>query len=300
MRTEARRRGMFRGRMKLAALAALLSGFAALQAPAAPAGVIEVDLKLVIATDVSRSINDEEAQLQREGIAQVFSDPAVVKAIQSGAIGRIAVAMLDWSSPRDDRVVLDWTIVEDATSATALAERVRRIPRTPGNRTSISAALVRGMVMLNESDGDIRATRKVIDVSGDGPNNDGISLQHIHDTTANNGITVNGLPIMDENSEGYYPDLDKYYAACVVAGKGAFLVVVKRYRDFGAAMRRKLVLEISQDESQIKQALGERGGNPLLKIAARGAPAPQPQILRPAKTYPGGCDQYGGFGFGGY
>ena len=109
--------------------------------------------------------------------------------------------------------------------------------------------------MLDESDGKIVATRKVIDVSGDGPNNDGISLQHIHDTTANNGIIVNGLPIMDENAEGYVPDLDQYYAACVVAGKGAFLVVVKRYKDFGAAMRHKLVLEISQNESQIKQAL---------------------------------------------
>jgi hypothetical protein len=300
---DAKTRGTtFRSRMKFVLLAGVLGALATLPAPAQPAGPIKVDLKLVIATDVSLSINDEEAQLQREGIAEVFLDPGVVKAIQSGALGMIAVAMLDWSSPNYDRVVLDWTIVEDEASAAALAEKVRRIPRTPGSRTSISGALERGTLMLNESDGKIVATRKVIDVSGDGPNNDGISLQHIHDTTADNGIVVNGLPIMDENAEGYVPDLDKYYAACVVAGKGAFLVVVKRFKDFGAAMRHKLVLEISQNESQIKQALQELQANPLLKKIAAGdsGPATQAQILRPAKTYPGGCDKYGGFGYGGY
>jgi hypothetical protein len=192
--------------------------------------------------------------------------------------------------------------VEDEASATALAEKVRTIPRTPGTRTSISGALERATLMLNESDGKIVATRKVIDVSGDGPNNDGVSLQHIHDTTANNGITVNGLPIMDENAEGYVPDLDQYYAACVVAGKGSFLVVVKKFKDFGAAMRRKLVLEISQNQSQIRQTLGELQANPLLKRIAAGdsGPASQAQIQRPAKTYPGGCDKYGGWGYGGF
>jgi hypothetical protein len=296
------RGNMFRGRMKPVLLGALLAALVTLSAPAAPNGPIKVDLKLVIATDVSLSINEEEAQLQREGIAEVFLDPDVVKAIKSGALGRIAVAMLDWSSPNYDRVVLDWTFVEDEASATALAEKVRTIPRTPGTRTSISGALERATLMLNESDGKIVATRKVIDVSGDGPNNDGISLQHIHDTTANNGITVNGLPIMDENAEGYVPDLDQYYAACVVAGKGAFLVVVKKFKDFGAAMRHKLVLEISQNESQIRQTLGELRANPLLKKVAAGdnGAASQAQILRPAKTYPGGCDKYGGFGYGGY
>jgi hypothetical protein len=293
---------MFRGRMKLALLGVLVAALATLPAPAQPTGPVKVDVKLVIATDVSLSINDEEEQLEREGIAEVFLDPDVVKAIKSGALGRIAVAMLDWSSPNYDRVVLDWTFVEDEASATALAEKVRTIPRTPGTRTSISGALERATLMLNESDGKIVATRKVIDVSGDGPNNDGVSLQHIHDTTANNGITVNGLPIMDENAEGYVPDLDQYYAACVVAGKGSFLVVVKKFKDFGAAMRRKLVLEISQNQSQIRQTLGELQANPLLKRIAAGdsGPASQAQIQRPAKTYPGGCDKYGGWGYGGF
>src|SRR5882672_194858 len=283
---------MFRNRMNLALLGGMLSALAALPAPAAPGTPTEVDVKLVIATDVSRSITEEEATLQREGTAEVFLDPEVVKAIQSGALGRIAVAMLDWSSPRDDRIVLDWTIVKDKGSAAALAEKIRKIPIAYGERTSISAALERSTIMLNDSDKDIVAERKVIDVSGDGPNNDGISLQHIHDTTKDNGIVVNGLPIIDESSAAAYRDLDQYYDACVVAGKGAFLIVVHKYKDFGIAMRRKLVLEISQNESQIKQAQGAVQANPLLiKIAAGNA------SLRPPKVYPGGCDKFGGWGF---
>jgi len=295
------RRNPFGKRITLTLAGGLLSALAIVPAPAAPSGPIEVDVKLVLATDVSKSISDEEAAIERAGTSDVFLDPEVVKAIQSGPRGRIAVAMLDWSTTRMDRVVLDWTIVSDKASAAALAAKIRNIPRTPGERTSISGALQRSMLMLDSSDGVIKADKKVIDVSGDGPNNDGISLQHVHDTTKNNGINVNGLPVMDENSDGYYEDLDKYYAACVVAGKGAFLVVVKSYRDFGTAMRRKLVIEISQNETQIKEALGLPTGNALLIKTAAGTPVPAPPSLpqRPEPTYPGGCDKYGGYGVNG-
>jgi hypothetical protein len=215
-------------------------------------------------------------------------------------LGRIAVAMIDWSSPQYDRVVLDWTIVKDKASAMALSERIRTIPRTPGQRTSISSALELGSLLLESSDKDIVATRRVIDVSGDGPNNDGNALKEVHDKTIANGIIVNGLPIMDENANGYYPDLDKYYAGCVVGGRGAFVVVVKSFADFGAAMRHKLILEISQDERQVKQALNELHADSLLKMAAAGdAPAAQPQVLRPNTAYQGSCD-LNGFGFGGF
>jgi hypothetical protein len=291
---------VFRRRMRFALLGGAMSALAVLPAPAAPAGPTQVDMKLVIATDVSRSIDDEEAQLQRQGIAELFLDPDVIKAIQSGPLGVIAVSMLDWAGYRDQRVVVDWTIVNDSASAAALAEKIRKIPHIPGERTSISSAIGRSIGMLEVSDSQIHATRKVIDVSGDGPNNDGVSLQYVHDMTANNGIIVNGLPIMDESSDSYFPDLDKYYAACVVAGKGSFLVVVKRFKDFGSAMRRKLVLEISQDRSQIEQTLGELQANQLLiRTAAGGASTTQPQFRPPAKTYPGGCDAYGGWGAGG-
>ena len=291
---------LFRWRTNIAIAACLTCAFAVLPAPAAPSGPTQVDLKLILATDVSRSINNEEARIQREGVAEAFANPEVIKAIESGALGRIAVAMIDWSSPQYDRVVLDWTIVKDKASAMALSEKIRTIPRTPGQRTSISSALELGSLLLESSDKDIVATRRVIDVSGDGPNNDGNALKEVHDKTIANGIIVNGLPIMDENANGYYPDLDKYYAGCVVGGRGAFVVVVKSFADFGAAMRHKLILEISQDERQIKQALNELHADSLLKLTAAGdAPPAQPQVLRPNTGYQGNCD-LNGFGFGGF
>jgi len=291
---------LFRRRINIAIAGYLLCAFAALPAPAAPAGPTQVDLKLIVATDVSRSINNEEARIQREGVAEAFANPEVIRAIQSGALGRIAIAMIDWSSPQLDRVVLDWTIVKDKASALALSEKIRTIPRTFGQRTSISSALELGSLLLESSDKDIVATRRVIDVSGDGPNNDGKPLKEVHDKTIANGIVVNGLPVMDENANGYYPDLDKYYAGCVVGGRGAFVVVVKSFADFGAAMRHKLILEISQDERQIKQALNELRANSPFKLAAAGdAPVAQPQVLRPNSAYQGSCD-LSGFGFGGF
>jgi len=294
------RDGVLRGRMKLGLAAGLLCAFAAMPAPAAPSGPTQVDLKLVLATDVSRSINNEEARIQREGVAEAFANPEVIKAIEGGALGRIAVAMIDWSSPQLNRVVLDWTIVKDKASAMALSDKIRIIPRTRGQRTSISSALELGSLLLESSDKDIVGTRRVIDVSGDGPNNDGNPLHDVHDKTIANGIVVNGLPIMDENANGYFPDLDKYYAGCVVGGRGAFVVVVKSFADFGAAMRHKLILEISEDERQIRQALNElHADTPLKRTAAGDAPAAQPQVLRPNSAYQGSCD-LSGFGFGGF
>jgi hypothetical protein len=287
-------RGTLRGFGKFALTSALSAALSAIPVLAAPAGPIQVDVKLVIATDMSRSIDAEEAQIQRQGVADVFLDPAVIATIEKGSLGVIAVAMLDWSGYRDDRVVLDWTLVHNKASAMALAEKIRKLPTIQGQRTSISSALEHATAMLNDSDNEIVGTRKVIDVSGDGPNNDGTSLQHIHDATKDNGIVVNGLPIMDEKSDGYFADLDVYYGACVVAGKGAFLLPVKRFKDFGAAMRRKLVLEIAGNESPIRQAAAGFPNPLFLPIAAttvqRGAAAPA------AKTYPGGCDKYGGWG----
>jgi hypothetical protein len=281
---------------------------AALVAWAAPAAAIEqVDMKLVLATDVSRSIDDEEGQLQREGTADAFANAEVIKAIQGGALGRIAVAMIDFSSPEYGKVVLDWHIVHDRASAMAFSDLVRNSPRTPGRRTSISSALELGTLLLESSDKDIVATRKVIDVSGDGPNNDGNPMTQVHDKTIANGIIVNGLPIMDDMDGGhsYFPDLDKYYAGCVVGGKGAFVVAVHSFKDFGAAMRHKLILEISDNESLIKQAQAATAPAlkrrlPLVRIA--NAPAPgTPQVLRPTQGFGNmGCDIAGGFGFGGF
>ncbi|MSP94615.1 MAG: DUF1194 domain-containing protein [Alphaproteobacteria bacterium] len=275
--------------------------FASLGLSANAAGVTNVDVKLVIATDVSRSINDEEALVQRQGTAEAFLNEEVVKAIQSGALGRIAVSMLDFSSPEYGRVVLDWHIINNKATAAAFAEKIRNSARTPGRRTSISSALELGTLLIQGSDADIRATRKVIDVSGDGPNNDGNSMQEAHDKTIAAGIIVNGLPVMDDNANGYYPELDKYYAGCVVGGRGAFVVVVRSFRDFGAAMRHKLILEVSQNESQIRQVLNEMEQNRAIKRIAAGPGAPSgPEVLRPGQNeYSKNCDR-NGFGYGGF
>jgi len=280
----------------IAALLALCSS-----APAAQQ--TQVDLKLVLAVDVSGSIDNEEFQTEREGTAAAFADPEVVKAIQGGSLGRIAVTMLDFSSPQFDKVVIDWTIIKDRASALAFANTIRDTPRTPGRRTSVSSALELGSLLLEASEKDIVATRKVIDVTGDGPNNDGNPMTDVHDKVIAQGIVVNGLPVMDDMANGYYPDLDKYYAGCVTGGRGAFVVVVKSYKDYAAAMRHKLILEISQNENQIKQALGKTPQNSLLrKVAAPLVQPGTPQVLRSAPNeFTQHCDIQGGFGgFGGF
>jgi len=210
--------------------------------------------------------------------------------------------MLDWSSPEFNRVVLDWTIIDGKNTAAAFAEQVRNAPRTPGRRTSISGAIEMGALMLEASEKNIIATRRVIDVSGDGPNNDGRPLSETHKEVMAQKIIINGLPIMDENANGYYPNLDKYFAGCVVGGTGAFVVVVRSFKDFGAAMRRKLILEISSDENQIKQVENEMRRSPsmLMKVqAGQGAPE-RTEIIRPGQNeYSEQCDR-NGFGFGGF
>jgi hypothetical protein len=264
----------------------------------------QVDLKLVLATDVSGSIDNEEVRLEREGTAEAFLDPEVVKAIQSGSVGRIAVTMVDFSSVPYNKIVVDWHIIRDRASAAAFAEAVRGMPRSIGHRTSINSALELGSLLLEASDKDITATRKVIDVSGDGPNNAGDHMTPVHDKTIANGIVINGLPVMDEQAGGYFPNLDKYYQACVAGGKGSFVVVVRNYRDYAIGMRRKLILEISQNETQIRQALGDAHESGLTRVAA--APprtnAPNPQLLPSGRNeFSNQCDNTtGAFSFGNF
>src|SRR5262245_51948179 len=157
----------------------LLLAACAFSWPGSAAAIEHVDLKLVLATDVSGSISNAELRIERQGTAAAFVDPAVIKAIENGALGRIAVAMIDFSSPGFGRTVVDWRIIHDRESAVAFARAVVAVPRTPGNRTSISNALELGAALIESSEKDIVATRKVIDIAGDGPNNDGKPVQAI-------------------------------------------------------------------------------------------------------------------------
>jgi len=290
----------FRSVLRAGATVALLLPVS--QAAPAASAPTQVDLKLVLATDVSGSVDNDEFRIQRDGTAAAFADPEVVKAIQSGSLGRIAVAMFDFSSPQFAKIIIDWHIIKDRASAEAFADLVRESPRSPGRRTSVSSALQLGSTMLEASEKDIVATRRVIDVSGDGPNNDGDPMTDVHEKTIAQGIVVNGLPIMDESGNGFFRDLDKYYQACVAGGRGAFVVVVHNFKDFGAAMRRKLILEISQNESQIKQALNLPAGTLLRKIQAdQPEPNVRTQVLRAGPNeFSQRCDIQGGFGFGGF
>jgi hypothetical protein len=250
-----------------------------------PASATEnVDLKLVLAMDVSGSINNDELWLERTGTATAFLDPDVISAIQQGALGRIAVSVLDFSSPGFGKTVIGWRIIQDPASAAALARAILAVPRTPGDRTSVSNALELGSKLIRSSEKDIIATREAIDVAGDGANNIGKPMQQIRENVTAQGIVVNGLPVMDESANGYFPNLDKYYQACVAAGRGAFVIAVRNYKDFASAMRRKLILEISQNENakkQVEDALEQ--SNLLRRIAAA-----QPRAARPpALLYPG-------------
>jgi hypothetical protein len=245
----------------LAAICVLLAGSLAGHARAAE----QVDLELVITTDVSYSVDDMEARMQREGAVTAFRSPEVIEAIKSGSFGRIAVAYIDFSNANSSRVVVDWQVVHDKASAEAFADAIAIARKTDGVQTSISSGIELAARMLE--DNDYEGMKQVIDVSGDGPNNEGRRVDHVRDQVTAKGIIINGLPIVTEADKFdvyYLPDLDKYYAGCVIGGPGSFIQVANGFADLARALRRKLVLEISdaakasRDPLFIKVAAGQR------------------------------------------
>jgi hypothetical protein len=275
-------------RLSFAALASLaVAGSSSAAAPQ------QVDVALVIATDVSYSVDEDEARFQREGAIAAFRNADVVKAIQSGSLGRIAVAYLDFSSYQSNKVLVGWTVIHDKASADAFADALAAKPRTLGVQTSISSGLELAQSLLETS--GYTATKRVIDVSGDGPNNEGHLVDKVRDEILAKGIVINGLPIMtpaDQFDVYYLPDLDKYYAGCVIGGPGAFIQVAHGFEDLARALRRKLILEISD--------AGGRENKLLVKVAAA---TPHPGSQRtpaPHVVYEKGCDigermRFGGF-----
>ncbi len=219
-----------------------------------------VDLELVLAVDVSRSIDLEEAALQRQGFIQAFRHRDVIAAIQRGRLGRIAVTYVEWGSDQYQRTLVDWTEVGDVGSAAAFTESIEQSNVTLVEWTSISGAIAFA-VQSFEGNG-FRGNRRIIDISGDGPNNRGASIERARDRAVSDGVVINGLPIINDrpNSYGYplMPDLDLYYEDCVIGGPGAFIVVADCFKDFARAIRRKLVLEIA----------GWTPAVPLLRFAA--------------------------------
>jgi len=206
-----------------------------------------VDLELALGIDVSRSIDASEAQLQREGYIQAFSDPEVIRAIKGGTLGRIAVGYYEWAGFGYTRVVARWTLIDGEAAARTFVAALRGNLPESARRTSISEAIDFAIPWF-EGNG-FAGTRRVVDISGDGPNNWGDLVTKARDRAVAAGITINGLPILDRTGDIYsrynIPDLDLYYRDCVIGGPGAFIVVAHSFDDFARAVRRKLILEIA-------------------------------------------------------
>jgi len=233
---------------RLAAIFAVIA--ASLAAPAA-ADDTPVDLELVLAVDVSGSMDEGERALQRGGYVQAFLHPEVIAAIGSGVYGRIAVTYVEWAGPRAQEVVIPWRAVDGRASAEAFAAALKAAPTAHIHGTSISGALAFASTLFDGS--GFAGARQAIDVSGDGPNNMGPPVTLVRDAVVARGVTINGLPLTLHAGgpwgSGYgglaARLLDLYYEDCVIGGPGAFFLPVQAPEQLADAIRRKLVLEIA-------------------------------------------------------
>jgi hypothetical protein len=220
-------------------------------------GAVPVDVELVLAVDVSYSMDPDEQALQREGYATALTSKEFMQALREGANGKIAVTYIEWAGQYDQRVVVPWRLIEGPESADAVAAEIAAAPYRRASRTSISGGM-RFASTLFENSG-YRGVRRVIDVSGDGANNSGPLVAPTRDEVIASGITINGLPIMLKRVNPGTMDiknLDVYYEDCVIGGPGAFVVPIRAREKFVEATRTKLVLEVAgrQPESRIMRA----------------------------------------------
>jgi hypothetical protein len=209
-----------------------------------------VDLLLVLASDVSRSVDTRKFQLQREGYAAALSNPRVVDAIRSGPHGRIAICFVEWSGVTSQKLVIDWTIVSDAATARKIGDQLIELPRAFADRTSISAGIEFAMSQLERA--PFRGVRRTIDVSGDGTNNSGRDVTLARDEALAKGVTINGLVILSDSPLPWNPEhtnppggLDGYYRNNVIGGGGAFVMVAENHDSFGQAIVKKMIAEIA-------------------------------------------------------
>jgi hypothetical protein len=226
-------------------LLAILLGLARPVAAAEP-----VDLALALVADVSRSIDDKEFALQKQGYIAAFTNPNLVAAIRAGAVGAIAVCYIEFAGSGQVRQVIDWTVIKDAGSAADFSGRVAEAPRSAYGFTAISAGIDRAVQSFAE--GGYDGVRRVIDVSGDGTNNSGRGVNQARDEAVALGIAINGLTIINDHPESYIfahvqppGGLTSWYHDNVVGGPGAFVLEVHDFQSFGEAMTRKLITEIA-------------------------------------------------------
>ena len=260
------------------AMVALGAAAASFAAPTPPSlfvdkrsNAIPVDVELVLAVDISFSMDPSELELQREGYVKALTSIEFLRALREGINGKIAVIYVEWAGVNDQRIVMPWRLIEGPESADAVAGEISRAPYRRASRTSISGALNFSKTLFDAS--GYRGLRRVIDISGDGANNAGPLVAAARDDVIAMGITINGLPIMLNRPNLGYMDvaeLDIYYEDCVIGGAGAFVVPIRERDKFVEATRTKLVLEVagrvpevrvipaSADKPRVSCTVGER------------------------------------------
>lgn len=221
----------------------------------------EVDIELVLAVDVSRSMGAEEMEIQRQGYAAALTDPQVLDAMFSGLTGRVAITFMEWAGDGNQHVVVPWREIATQEDAQAFAGLLLANPSFNMRYTSISGAILTATRLFE--DNGFAGLKRVIDVSGDGPNNQGVPVEEARDLAVGNGIIINGLPLM--TTGGFYgrysiPYLDRYYVDCVIGGPASFSLPVTSWEEFPEAVRRKLVLELAGGDP------GE-GRLPVIRVA---------------------------------
>lgn len=253
-----------------AAAKALLAGSAALALALGPslksAAAEQVDVELVLAVDVSLSMSPDELEIQRHGYAAALTHDRVLEAIAEGAYGKIAVTYVEWAGSTSQVVIVPWTVIANRADAERVVRQLTAKPPNSARRTSISSVLEFGSDLFAES--AFRSTKRVIDISGDGPNNQGPPVELIRDGVVAQGITINGLPLMTNGGFGSaydVEDLDRYYTDCVIGGPGAFMIPVNDWAQFPEAIRRKLVLELAGPDSP--QRAAEEAAHPPVVLA---------------------------------
>ncbi|WP_424629690.1 DUF1194 domain-containing protein [Bradyrhizobium sp. SYSU BS000235] len=205
-----------------------------------------VDVELILAVDVSYSMDMDELALQREGYAGAITSTEFLQALKTGPTGKVAVTYFEWAASNDQKVVMSWRIIDGPESADAVAEEILKAPLRRASRTSISGAINFAMPLFEAN--EYHGLRRVIDVSGDGPNNNGEPVTLARDAALAKGVTINGLPIMAKETNYATMDienLDFYYEDCVVGGAGSFVVPIKSKEKFKEAIRTKLVMEVA-------------------------------------------------------
>jgi hypothetical protein len=234
----------------MAMLRILLTVLALFAAPLSARAAEAVDLLLVLAADVSRSVDQPKFQLQRDGYAAAITDPRVMNAIMSGATRRIAVCFVEWSGAGAQKVVIDWTLLDGPDAARKFSDALVEAPRSFADRTSISGAIDFSMEMLARA--PFEAPRRTIDVSGDGTHNSGRGLLAAREDALAKGVTINGLVILSERPLPWNPEhtnppggLARYFQDNVIGGPGAFVIVAENFQSFGQALISKLVAEIA-------------------------------------------------------